>query len=268
MIKHTQRKQSILGQNFILDSEIMQSILTHCNITSSDVVLEIGAGLGTLTEPLAKQAGKVISLEIDSSLMPYLIPIQDKFNNLEIINTDFMCWNMQDYFKNIDSIKVVANIPYYITSDIYHKLLFSPILIQEIDCMVQLEVAKKIVATKSDKNSYGVLSLICQHRYNASIEQIVPKEKFTPIPKVDSAFVRLCLKDNSTHNNEFDNNYYKFVKSAFLHRRKTLINSLKASAYNVSIIADTLNALNIKPNVRAEELSYDDYINIITLAKI
>lgn len=268
MQKHINRKKSILGQNFILDKDMLLSLLDCCDLSKDDTVLEIGAGLGTLTEVLAENVKRLVSLEIDKSLMPYLKLIADKKNNIELINDDFLRWDMDSYFSDAPEIKVVANIPYYITSDIYHKLIFSKLKITEINCMVQLEVAQKLVAGVKDKGSYGTLTLLCKHKYDVTIEKIVPKENFSPIPKVDSAFVCMKLKNSYKNDSDFDKEYYRIVKSAFLHRRKTLVNSLKSSGYDTEEVIKSLDELGLNPKCRAEELQYGDYIALTTKLKI
>ena len=255
-------KKSTYGQNFLFDQNLLFSLIDSCNLEHTDTVLEIGAGAGTLTEVLAQRVGNLISLEIDESLMPYLYTLKQRFVNLKCIHADFMTWNFEEYFRDTPSIKVIANIPYYITTPIYHRLIFSKLCIRELSCMVQLEVAHKIIATPNEKNEYGTLALICQHKYLAKIVQVVGKEHFSPVPKVDSAFVRLLQKPDYVPNESFDTAYYRLVKAAFLHRRKTLMNSLKASGYDSQKVSEGLQTVGIKENVRAEELSYTEYVKL------
>lgn len=268
MQKQNFHNKKSLGQNFILDRKILLSLINYCNICKEDTVLEIGAGLGTLTEVLADNVKHLTSVEIDTSLMPYLKLIAEQKGNIDLINQDFLKWDMDEYFKDASSIKVVANIPYYITSDIYHKLIFSKLCIKEINCMIQLEVAQKLVADVKNKSSYGTLSLICRHKYDAEIKQIVSKKHFTPAPKVDSAFVCMKLKNDYISDSEFEKKYYRLVKSAFLHRRKTLVNSLKSSGYQSENILESLNSLSLNPNIRAEQITYDEYKKLASMLKI
>lgn len=257
--KFNRAKKSTYGQNFIYNQALLADLTAECKLQSTDTVLEIGAGAGTLTEVLAQTVKHVTSVEIDESLLPYLNVLQEKYTNLNIILADFMQWDFESVFANTKNLKVIANIPYYITTAIYHKLLFCNLDIAEISCMVQLEVAQKIVATPKQKNEYGTLALLCQHKYHTEIIQVIGKENFSPVPKVDSAFVRLVKKENFIENTTFDNFYYKLVKAAFLHRRKTLLNSLKSSGYNIDEVSLALqNIADIQ--ARAENLSYTQYI--------
>ncbi len=255
-------KKSTYGQNFLFDQDMLFSLIDCCNLNDTDTVLEIGAGTGALTEVLAQRIGNLTSLEIDESLMPYLHALTQRYSNLKCIHADFMTWDFENYFKDKASIKVIANIPYYITTPIYHRLIFSKLCIQELSCMVQLEVAHKITATPKEKNEYGTLALICQHKYFAKIVQVVGKEHFSPVPKVDSAFVRLILKPDYTPNETLDAAYYRLIKAAFLHRRKTLVNALKAHEYDSQNVLEGLKAIGVKENVRAEELSYGEYVKL------
>lgn len=256
-------KKSTYGQNFIFDKNLLLSLVEHCDLRKEDTVLEIGAGAGTLTEVLAQKVGKVVSVEIDSTLMPYLRKLEGQYSNLSIIEGDFMAWDFESFSANYPSIKVIANIPYYITTPIYHRLLFSQLNMQELSCMVQLEVAHKILANPNDKNNYGTLSLLCQHHYEPVIVEVVGKEHFSPVPKVDSAFVRMVKKTNIPYDANFDNAYYKLIKAAFLHRRKTLLNSLKASGYDTKALQDALANIGLSELIRPENLYYTDYVKLV-----
>ncbi len=248
------------GQNFIFDENLLKSLLDYANVGSNDNILEIGAGMGTLTKQLAKSCKHVTSFEIDSSLMPYLNIISNEFDNLNIINMDFLKYDL--YSLNYKDFKVIANIPYYITSEILYKLILNNLNIKQISIMVQLEVAKKMAAKPKSGDNYGYLSLLCQHRYETDIATIVEAECFTPPPNVDSAFINLKLKDEPFDEN-FDNYFYKFIKAAFLHRRKTLVNGVKSSMnIDIDILKKALEALEIKLNVRAEELDYNEMLKL------
>lgn len=262
-MKYSNRsKKSTYGQNFLFNKELLTALLDSCHLQPNDNVLEIGAGAGTLTEILAQRVGKLLALEIDDSLMPYLRALEQKLPNLRCLHCDFMTWDFEEYFRDTPSVKVIANIPYYITTPIYHRLIFSSLPIEELSCMVQLEVAKKILATPEQKNEYGTLALICQHKYNAEIVRVVGKENFSPVPKVDSAFVRLTRKPEASPVDAADTAYYRLVKASFLHRRKTLLNSLKASGYEGGLVAEALRCLEIQENARPENLRYEDYVKL------
>lgn len=252
------------GQNFIYDDNLLTELVDLTMVNEEDNVFEIGAGAGTLTRKLANKCNELISVEIDSTLLPYLIFTE---SNVKIINEDVLKLNLEDVTKHWESFKVIANIPYYITTEILHKLLFNNLNILQISCMVQLEVANKICAKPENKDSYSLLSLLCQHKHDTSILKVVPAECFNPVPKVDSAFVNLKLKENFVANSSFDKYYYSFVKACFAHRRKTLINSLKPFGYDIQKVSKALDALKINQSIRAEALNYNDFINIINIIR-
>lgn len=256
-------KKSTYGQNFIFDKNLLLSLVEHCGLNKKDIVLEIGAGAGTLTEVLAQKVNRVVSVEIDSTLMPYLRKLESQYPNLEIIEGDFMAWDFERHFADCKNLKVIANIPYYITTPIYHRLLFSKLNMQELSCMVQLEVAHKILASPKEKDNYGTLSLLCQHHYEPAIVEVVGKEHFSPIPKVDSAFVRMVKKDAIPYDASFDIAYYKLIKAAFLHRRKTLLNSLKASGYEAKAVQEGLVNIGLSELIRPEQVYYTDYVKLV-----
>lgn len=254
------KTKNTYGQNFIFDKLLLQSLIDYAKVNKEDNVLEIGAGMGTLTKQLAKKCKHITSFEIDNNLIPYLNIISKEFTNLKIINMDFLKFDL----KNLDykNFKVIANIPYYITSEILYKLILNELNIKQISIMVQLEVAKKIAAKPKIGDNYGYLSLLCQHKYNVEIATIVKAECFSPAPNVDSAFINLTLKDD-LFDYKFDNYFYKFIKSAFLHRRKTLINGVKSSTnIDVGLLKTTLDNLGIKTNIRAEELDYENMLKL------
>lgn len=242
------------GQNFLSDKNLLSSIALDAGITGDDVVLEIGAGAGALTSELVKRAKKVISFEIDKELLSLL---NDKFknvNNLEIIFEDFLNFNEDILLEKIGTnFKVVANLPYYITTPILTKLFNLRVRPQVIVVMVQKEVGERIVAMPKS-SSYGYFSVFVQANADAKITRIVNKRMFYPVPKVDSCIVKLTPK-----NNVYNINFFDFLKNCFAMKRKTLVNNLE-KAYGIKklTLEEKLKKLNISENARADGLAIDE----------
>ncbi|MGN1258756.1 MAG: 16S rRNA (adenine(1518)-N(6)/adenine(1519)-N(6))-dimethyltransferase RsmA [Christensenellales bacterium] len=256
-----------LGQNFISDSNLLKSICNDAGITKEDLVLEIGAGGGTLTNYICKNAKKVVSLEVDRSLETLLNEVVAQNSNLNVVYADIMKINLDvidDYFKEkVISYKVVANLPYYITTPIIFKLFSDNLRLTSITIMVQKEVAERMVATTGTEN-YGVLSVMVQYFGEAKIKRIVKKTNFYPMPKVDSAIVRIDLYKNIDKN--FSTHFEKVVKCAFQNRRKKLTSNLSGG---LAVCKDdcikALESLGYNQNVRAEELSSNDFVKLTKL---
>ena len=280
MRKNNFKFKHSLGQNFIVDEFLLDDICDNCNISDSDYVLEIGPGNGALTRVLVDRVKFVVTVEIDKTLMPLLSANLSEYNNVTIINADFMNVDFkvilnefirQGFDENVEHIKVVANLPYYITSPIINKLLFCP-FISEMTLMVQKEVGDRITASPNSKD-FGILTLACQYFANTEILFYVPKTAFYPVPKVDSAVVHFVKHsqfiDLSNHQNfciEEDNDYknlFFVIKSAFAERRKKLLNSLSDVAkYEKPRLLEIFKKLGFNELVRAENLSLDDYKNL------
>jgi len=253
-----------LGQNFISDKNLLNSIVRLAEIDQEDNVLEIGAGAGTLTEVLALNAKKVLSYEIDTELKDRLIDITKNYSNLEIVFQDFMTVNERDIF-NGKNFKVVANIPYYITTPIIFKLLNVKERISSMMFMVQKEVAVRF-ASKEGSKEYGIPSIMLQAIADVSVAKVVPKECFTPMPKVDSALMKIELKDKfKIENFEY---FSKLVHSAFAMRRKTLVNNLTKN-FNIEkeILINNLKKINYNENIRPEQISVENYVKLSNLLK-
>ena len=344
-----------LGQNFITDEFLLEDIADESGIIKDDYVLEIGPGNGALTRCLCDRAKYVVAVEIDKSLIPLLTSNLKEYKNVSIINADFLNYdfnNIVTEFSNVarktcdydtiinprtgelcePQIKVVANLPYYITSPIIQSLLQNP-YISEMTLMVQKEVAERIVATPNTKD-FGILTLACNYYADTEMIMIVSKECFFPKPKVDSAVVHFIkhtasANDASTRKGELcepsakadysnprkselcescsvctgelyessarahyatphmgelcescsvctgelcepqsDNNYeklFKLIKASFAQRRKKLLNSLTNAGYDKDTLAAAFSKLNFDENVRAENLSLEDYKNLLSL---
>lgn len=262
-----------LGQNFITDEFLLEDIADESDITKDDFVLEIGPGNGALTRCLSDRAYHVVAVEIDKSLIPLLKSNLKDYQNVSIINADFLNYDFQNIINEFpvgaNDIKVVANLPYYITSPIINNLLQNP-YISEMTLMVQKEVAERIVAEPNGKD-YGILTLACNYFSNTEMLMVVSKECFFPKPKVDSAVVHFKKHDEfigtklASPLNETYEKLFKLIKASFAQRRKKLLNSLTNAGYDKETLITAFSKLNFDENVRAENLSLNDYKNLLSL---
>ncbi len=249
-----------LGQNFISDKNLLSAIGADSGVTGEDFVVEVGAGAGTLTEIIAERCKEMISFEVDLSLEERLREVEGRHKNLKVIFKDIMnvdlkgiCENFNEHTENF-KYKVVANLPYYITTPIIFKFLDDAKHLESLTIMVQKEVAERIVARAGDKE-YGALSCMIDFYGNAKIARIVKKQNFYPMPKVDSAIVKIDIVDGKFDLAKEDA-YKKIVRTAFNNRRKTLVhnitNELKISREKVLAVFEELG---ISDKARGEELS-------------
>lgn len=251
MKKYNHKKK--YGQNFLDSKDLLENIRTVINLNKEvDNVIEIGPGQGYLTDMLIENAKSLVSYEIDKDLIPYLSNRYKDKNNFLLINQDFMTVDI----KGENNI-VVANIPYYITSPIIEKLLSNRDKISSIYLMVQKEVAERICANKS--KNVSILTHAVNFYAKASYLFTVDKELFDPIPKVDSAFIKLQIRKDKKYENMIDDKkYFKFLKLAFSNKRKTLVNNLSSI-----INKEKLQNLLSNKNIRAEQLSIEEFITLI-----
>lgn len=248
-----------LGQNFLFDVNLLRAIVKDGLVDKNDTVLEIGAGAGTLTNELCKVTKKVVSFEIDKSLKPRLDEVQKQNPNLELRFGDFMNFDLNEFDE--PSSRVVANIPYYITTPIIFKLTDHIEKFKSILVLIQKEVAERFCANPNSKE-YGITSVILQSIFDVSIPRIVKKECFTPSPKIDSA---LCLLvPNQKY--QFDDfaGFKNFVHLSFAMRRKTLINNLK-NHYEKQKLEAALANLNYPLTVRPEQISVENFVKMFKL---
>ena len=252
------------GQNFLTDQNILSSIVSSANITKDDLVIEVGPGLGALTEHLCKASGFVVAYEIDKDLLPILDKNLSEFNNYEIINKDILevdiNSDIEKYKKDFKNVYLVANLPYYITTPIILGLLSKTDKIKRYVMMMQLEVAERICGKPKTKD-YNALSIAIAYRAKAHKEFNVPRTVFIPSPNVDSAVVRLDLYDNPPYKVKNEEHFFDFIRLCFSQRRKTLTNNL-GSKYSKEFIQGMLNNLGIKVTARSEELSITDFIKM------
>ena len=258
--------QKKFGQNFLIDTHVLDKIITAANITKEDTILEIGPGIGSMTQYLCEKAGQVISIEIDKMLIPILEDNLKDYNNFTLINADFLKLNIHELIKKYDckNIKVVANLPYYITTPIIMSLFENHIPLESITVMVQKEVAMRMQAKPSTKD-YGALSLAIQYYSSTDIVANVPPNCFMPRPNVGSAVIKLSLRDTSPCNVIDEDYMFKIIRAAFNQRRKTLVNALSnASFLNIdkTAIQNALIANNLPSTIRGEALSLEQFASL------
>lgn len=257
-----------LGQNFITDDVLLDNIVKASEVTSEDVVVEIGVGAGTLTRHLADVAKRVISFEVDENLKPVLKQTLADKDNVTVIFKDVLKMTDSELKEIIgEPFKVVANLPYYITTPLIMRFLESSLTVKSITVMVQKEVADRLVATPNTAD-YGVITVAVDLRGDVSIKMVVDKTNFYPMPKVDSAVVRIDVYDK--YDGVDKQNVMKLIKCGFAMRRKVLTNNLK-NTYNLdkTECEKVLSTAGFSPQIRGEALSTQDYIKLYeTMKKI
>ncbi|MER0281788.1 16S rRNA (adenine(1518)-N(6)/adenine(1519)-N(6))-dimethyltransferase RsmA [Clostridioides difficile] len=251
-----------LGQNFLIDSNIIDKILVGARIKEGDNIIEVGPGIGTLTREMGKIAQKVVAIEIDRNLIPILKDTLSDLDNTEVVNKDILKVDIQELIKeklNGGPVKLVANLPYYITTPIVMKFLEEDIPVTDIVVMVQKEVADRMNAMPSTKD-YGALSIAVQYYCETEIVAKAPRHMFIPQPNVDSTVIGLHVraeKKYDVHNEEL---FFKTVKASFGQRRKTLLNSLGGLGFlNKDEIREILKEANIDEKRRGETLSIEEF---------
>ncbi len=267
------RTKKRLGQNFLINPDVIADIVDFAGITKDDVVLEIGPGVGFVTEQLVKYAGKVIAVELDEEAIKELQKLE--CDNLEIIHNDILKTEISSLADK--KVKVVANIPYYITSPIIAHLLGeiddltnkNRSMIADIILMVQEEVARRIVATpKSPAKQYGLLTILSQFWADCEIIRLVGRKSFYPAPKVNSALVSMKVRQEPLLKLKDYKFFRRVIKAAFSQRRKTLKNCLVNAGFDRAKIEDALIHLNLAPDIRGEKLSIDEFGKLAELLLI
>lgn len=255
--------QKRFGQNFLIDTHILEKIVDEAGIDEDDCVLEIGPGIGTMTQYLCERAGRVIAVEIDKALIPILNDTLSSYNNVTIINEDILkvdITKLCNEYNNGRPIKVVANLPYYITTPIIMGLFESGCPLESITIMVQKEVADRMKCGPGSKD-YGALSLAVQFYSSPEIVAYVSPESFIPKPGVGSAVIRLTRHPEPPV--EVDDEKYMFalIRAAFNMRRKTMVNSLMSGSLGLTReeILSAIDKLNLSPQVRGEALTLEEF---------
>jgi len=266
--KYDLRLTKTLGQNFLTDANIIRKIIDAGELSEEDLIIEVGPGIGALTVSLAEKAGKVIAIEIDKKLIPALKETTALFKNIDLIHADALKVDMAQLIRGWHGrVKVISNLPYYVTTPIVMMFLEGDYPIERMVLMVQKEVAQRMVARPKTKD-YSALSVGVQA---AGIPQImfnVSPNCFIPKPEVDSTVVRIILTDEYRKKISDYEIFHECVKAAFSQRRKTLINSMGSSlSLNIDkqTIKDILKELNLKEQTRGEELSVDQFISLSNL---
>jgi 16S rRNA (adenine1518-N6/adenine1519-N6)-dimethyltransferase len=252
------------GQNFLIDENIVNKIAETGEITRDDLILEIGPGIGTLTSALCKNAGKVISVEIDKKLIPVLNETLKEFENVEIIQEDIL---KLDIIKLLEkemfcNFKIVANLPYYITTPIIMGFLEMDLDIEKMVFLIQKEVGERLCAAPGTK-AYGSLSIAAQFYADVEIEFLVPAQVFMPKPKVDSIVVSMKKKKEPDLIVDNRQMFFEIVKAGFNNRRKTLINSLTTNTnFTKEQVLQALNDCGISPGIRGEALTGQEFAQL------
>lgn len=259
--------QKKFGQNFLIDPRVLHKIIGAAGVTKEDCVLEIGPGIGTMTQYLADEARHVVAVEIDKNLIPILEETLKEFPNVTIINEDILKVDMNELAEEYNSsrpMKVVANLPYYITTPIIMGLFENNVPIDNITVMVQKEVADRMQAGPGSKD-YGALSLAVQYYAKAYIVANVPPNCFIPRPNVGSAVIRLTRYQEPPVQTEDPKLMFRMIRASFNQRRKTLQNGLNNSPdleYSKEVIARGIESLGLPPNVRGEVLTLEQFAQL------
>lgn len=264
--KHGFSFKKSLGQNFLIDPNILANIIYHAGIGKQSGVIEIGPGIGALTEPIARAAGKVVAFEIDGRLLPVLEDTLSPYSNITVIHQDILEADLQavinEQFPEFDEVTVVANLPYYVTTPIIMKFLMGKVPIERMIIMMQREVADRITAVPGTK-AYGSLSIAIQYYMDAEVSMIVPKTVFMPQPNVESAVLRLSRKAQPPAEVIDEEFLFTVARGSFVQRRKTILNNLQASLPNgkekKEAILEALAAANIDPVRRGETLTIKEF---------
>ena len=262
------------GQNFLTDTNILQKIVDTAEIDKNVNVIEIGPGIGALTEFLAENAAEVMAFEIDDRLIPILTDTLRDFDNVKVINEDILKSDLQSRIKEFANpdlpIKVVANLPYYITTPILMHLIESKIPFAEFVVMMQKEVADRISAEPNTK-AYGSLSIAVQYYMTAKVAFVVPRTVFVPAPNVDSAILKMTRREQPLVQVKDEDFFFRVSKIGFVHRRKTLWNNLtshfgKADEIKAKL-EQALEIAEIKPSIRGEALSIAEFAKLADALK-
>ena len=264
--KHGFSFKKSLGQNFLIDPNILKNITKYEELTEESGAIEIGPGIGALTENLARSSKKVVAYEIDQRLFPILEETLAPYNNVKIIHNDVLKANVHDMieqeFTDVEDVMVVANLPYYVTTPIIMKLLEENLPIRGLVVMLQKEVAERISAKPGTKE-YGSLSIAIQYFTTAEVVMIVPKTVFMPQPNIDSAVIRLLKREKPAVEVKDESFYFEVVRLSFAQRRKTLLNNLinglqEGKAQKEKILM-ALERAEIDPQRRGETLSLEEF---------
>lgn len=263
--------QKKFGQNFLIDTHVLEKIIEESEITREDCVLEIGPGIGTMTQYLAENAKRVIAVEIDKALIPILDDTLSEYDNVTVINDDILKVDIAKLCRDYNDskpIKVVANLPYYITTPIIMGLFESHVPLKSITIMVQKEVAERMQEGPGSKD-YGALSLAVQYYAKPEIVANVPPNCFMPRPNVGSAVIRLTRYEEPPVQVDDEKFMFSVIRASFNQRRKTLTNGLSAGGLGLTRenVADALRQMNLSETIRGEALTLEQFATISNILK-
>jgi len=257
-----------LGQNFLVDVNVLENIIHCAGIDQHSGVIEIGPGIGALTEQLAIHAESVVAFEIDQRLLPILHDTLSEYDNLEVIHQDILQANvrevMESHFRPDQEVHIVANLPYYITTPILMKLLSDRLPISSLTVMIQKEVGERMAAQPNSK-SYGSLSIAVQYYTDAKVVMDVPKGVFMPQPNVDSSVLKLVVRDSPPVQVDDEDYFFAIVRACFMHRRKTIKNNLASyfkNKYTKGEIEEVLKTASVDGIRRAESLQIYEFASL------
>lgn len=257
-----------LGQNFLIDDDVINKTVASAEITNEDLVIEIGPGLGTLTSRLLEKAKKVIAIELDKKMIKILQERFSLYSNFELINEDVLKVNLKELIKKekeenkIKDVKIVANLPYYITTPIIMKLLEDKLDIKSITVMVQKEVAQRLAAKPGEKLA-GAITYSVQYYCETELIVEVSNQSFIPAPEVDSEVINLKIRTTPPVKIKDEKIFFKLIKASFMQRRKTFLNGVSNSGLiGKEELKEILNEMNISENVRGENLTLEQFAQI------
>lgn len=257
-----------LGQNFLVDLNILGNIVNAAELDESKGALEIGPGLGALTQQLAKRAGRVVAVELDQRMLPVLEETLSAYGNASVVHGDILKVDLDDlfqrYFADVKGVSVVANLPYYVTTPIVMRLLEEHIPLENIVVMIQKEVADRMAAKPGTKD-YGSLSIAVQYYCEPQVVAIVPRTVFIPQPNVDSAVIRLRLRQTPPVQVSDEELYFQVVQASFTQRRKTIFNNLLTRFFDKEsrhLLEQALEKAGIDPVRRGETLSLEEFARL------
>ena len=263
--KYGFRFSKSLGQNFLIDKEVLDSITEGADLNEADLVIEIGPGIGVLTQAAAEKAGKVVAVEIDSGLIEVMRYTLADLDNVKVINGNILKTDIRALIEeekgDLGHVKIIGNLPYYITTAIIMKLLSENVDAESITVMMQKEVGDRIMAAPGSRE-YGAISAAVQ--YYSIVNRIteVDKTSFMPSPKVDSCVLRMDILDTPSAAPEDEEHFFKVIRAAFGQRRKTLLNSLGSTGAPKSVIAEALDESGVDRNRRAETLTLEEFARL------
>ncbi len=265
--KHDFRFQKRFGQNFLIDDHVIRKILLAADISKEDTVVEVGPGIGTLTQYLAEAAGRVYAVEIDEKLLPILAETLSSYENVTVINQDILKTDIRELIGDAETCKIVANLPYYITTPIIMALLEGGVPAESITVMVQKEVADRMAAEPGSK-IYGALSLAVQYYADTYLAANVPPNCFMPRPAVGSAVIRLTRRKEAPVQVKDDGQMFRIIRASFNERRKTLVNGLRndpSLGISKEEAEAALTKMGLPLTVRGETLSLAQFAELSDL---